>query len=381
MSDAQLFLIMFGVISLIIGCIAVFGKLAERRQTWPVVGYQRQAAAPAQQQRRTPDLAPRQPASPELAPTALPPIRPATLRTWWPAVLYHRGHLMIVGETQSGKSTTAFALLSARAQTDLVMVIDPHEKLNPWPLQAANSGRDFAQIDQLFQALDRELTRRYAPGEPAGAPLSIFIDEWPVIAAECPSAPKAFKRLVREGAKAGLRIVLLTQEASTKALGIEGEGPVRENLWRVLLGSFAAGVPGVSSERPAALERRGERVAVSVQGLDQVVQSVDPVRAWPINDEVAPQQTFAALQQGNIDTDDGCVSFAQTAVAPEEDTPDPLRNMTAYEVLARLLAADVLRGETKPLIALGVSPGSASKPYAVAKRLLDQAKREHDPAE
>lgn len=188
---------------------------------------------------------------------------------------------MLAGETDSGKSTTAYALIAARATTDRIMIIDPHRKFNNWPVTPVNQKRDWQEIDRLFMAIERELDRRYDEDQDVGDPLTIVIDEYPAIAAECQHAATTFKRLVREGRKVSMRLILLTQSPLVKTLGIEGEGDVRENLWKVLLGGFAATVQGVVPNRPAALERYGKQEAVNLDGLLELSRTpVDPSAVW-----------------------------------------------------------------------------------------------------
>jgi hypothetical protein len=60
-----------------------------------------------------------------------------------------------------------------------------------------------------------------------GRPLTIFIDEYPAIAAHCPGVKETFLALAREGAKPRMRLVVLTQDANVETLGISGQGAVR----------------------------------------------------------------------------------------------------------------------------------------------------------
>jgi hypothetical protein len=221
------------------------------------------------------------------------------LHLWWNKVVNHDAHIMLVGETRSGKSTTARALLAARARTDKIIVIDPHMKFNDWgSVEAIGDGRNFAAIAQAFLAIHKEFDRRFKSGEVVGSPLTVFIDEYPAIAAARPEVAEYFKQWLRESAKAGIRLILLVQDPNVKTLGIEGEGAVRENLLKILLGSFAT-KQGASGKYPAALDRRGETTLISTDGLSHYAQApVSSSVQWPI--EIT--HTDNDEDSGNIDT-------------------------------------------------------------------------------
>jgi ABC-type dipeptide/oligopeptide/nickel transport system ATPase subunit len=207
----------------------------------------------------------------------------APLRSWWPKVIEHDAHIMLVGETRSGKSTTARALLAARAHTDKIVVIDPHMKFNDWgSVGAIGDGRDFAAITQAFLTLHKEFERRFKIGEAVGEPLTVFIDEFPAISAARPDLTGYLTQWLRESAKAKIRLILLVQDANVETLGIKGEGPVRENLLKILLGSFAV-KKGATGSFPAALDRRGEITLVSTDGITAYAQmAVSAQATWPI---------------------------------------------------------------------------------------------------
>lgn len=237
-----------------------------------------------------PDLVPRRsrPAPRQARPHTSAPPAPADARVqpheeWWPIVLNKVHHLMVVGSTQEGKSTSVRALVKERARTDLVLVIDPHGKLNKWGTPAVGTGRNWAQIDQTFQALQAELSRRYREDEEIGAPLSIFIDEYPTIAANCQHAQRTFLDLAREGAKVRMRLVVLTHSPNVEALGISGQGDARDNFSKLLLSSFALRVfPDLEGTAwPAALEYKASAMRVDRSRLlDLSERETPPPNVW-----------------------------------------------------------------------------------------------------
>ncbi|MBX0331282.1 type IV secretory system conjugative DNA transfer family protein, partial [Oscillochloris sp. ZM17-4] len=222
----------------------------------------------------------------EAAATALP------LTAWWPQIVDSPITVMIVGESQSGKSTTARALLAERARTDQVVILDPHEKFNSWGgLQEAVIGRDrdLEAIVATVVKLQAEFERRFKRGETVERGLSIFIDEVPAIIAAAPEVSDYLAAWLLEGAKAQFRVVFLTQEPGVEALGLKGKGRVRLSTRKVLLGAYAAGVPGALAW-PAAIEVRGGIASIDASALPAMAAraaAIDPAIAWRVPTEPA----------------------------------------------------------------------------------------------
>jgi hypothetical protein len=264
-----------------------------------------------------PPHAPRNTSTPTQPATTPDPAAPRTAphSEWWPVVVGDVHHLLIVGETQEGKSTTARALLIDRARTDSIVVIDPHAKLNGWGVPTIGDGRDFAAVDAALVALEAEMSRRYTPGEDIGAPLTIFIDEYPAIADECRHAKQAFLRLAREGAKVHMRLVVLTQDANVETLGIRGQGAARLNFARLLLSSFAVRECKALAGQAwgACLDWRGNLIIVDRSQLVRLSRRQVQARRWepvPASDdapempeEPVPEPVPGTSTVGTPDTD------------------------------------------------------------------------------
>lgn len=277
----------------------------------PGVGQQRAAGAVAQGTAGEAQVQPALAALPALpAPAATPPNLSGALpfSGWWLIIGDSPIAVMIVGESQSGKSTTARALLAWRARTDKIVIIDPHEKFNDWgSLQPVVVGRD-RNLDQAaahFKVLHAEFERRFKRGEEAGPNLSIFIDEVPAIIAHAPEVADCLAQWMLEGAKAGFRVVFLAQDPGVEALGLKGRGKVRLSARKVLLGAFAAEVPGVL-ERPAAIEHVSRVKSIDASmllRLSQEAANIDPAVAW-----VAPGASGAEPAEPVRDDDETALS-------------------------------------------------------------------------
>lgn len=282
-----------------------------------------------------------------------------SLPSWWPSVTNHTAHIMLVGETQSGKSTTAYALLYERAKTDKIIIIDPHEQKNDWPLAAANHGRNYDEIEQLFQIIHREFERRYMPNEPSGEPITVFIDELPSIVAMKKPLMDLVKQWLREAAKIKIRLVILSQDANVKTLGIDGEGPVRENLMKILLGSFAADVPHVDNYRPAAIERRGKVTAISLDGIRIIAQQkVYTSSLWTLPKVSSKKPSIST--EYIVPVQENMSEFAGIPPVTSDDTTDVPSDGLTDEVIKTLhisgwsmnkIAALMLRGNKQQRLA------------------------------
>lgn len=150
----------------------------------------------------------RHPQLPQVVSDPMPSLVPHT--DWWPKVLAHHSHIDLIGQNTSGKTTLATAVLTERAKTDKVVILDLHAKFNGWAgLPAIGAGRDINAIAQAFSVLHTEFERRFRVGEAVGEPLTIFIDEYPALALLLPTIVPLVKQWLREAPKAGIRLVML----------------------------------------------------------------------------------------------------------------------------------------------------------------------------
>ena len=220
------------------------------------------------------------PATPEAAAaqTAAPPPALSLERTL--RALTDSLHLMLVGESNAGKSTAAEAVLAARVQAgDQVLILDPHADPTIWRgLPAVGTGRDYAAIAVAMERLLAEMSDRYqrkAAGDTSYPPVSLFIDEWPAIQLHCKNAGAFMAQMAQEARKVGMRLVVLTQSDRVESLGLSGKGDVRENFTMLLLGNKAtAAIPETARmSRPGAIRRGAQLVPATVDGLDQVPSS------------------------------------------------------------------------------------------------------------
>jgi hypothetical protein len=178
-------------------------------------------------------------------------------------------HLMILGETGSGKSTICKYLVSQVNAPCLI--IDPHASPTDWRgFVVTGSGRNYEAIATEFERLANLMQIRYEARDKGVSqfdPLIVIIDEFPAIASSLgKGATDTVKLLAREARKVSIRMCLLSQGAEVKTLGLEGEGSIRECFAMLRLGNFALshgkslkdkniGEALENSDRPAMLDQ------------------------------------------------------------------------------------------------------------------------------
>ena len=170
-------------------------------------------------------------------------VRETAVRTPIPLPPMTQGHVLIAGETGSGKTTALQAILKRRHN---VTILDPHDDSITWAqAQVIGGGRNFQAIGEYMTYMKQLLTERYnqrSQGQREFAPITVATDEMPaIVSALGRGIDETWRMWLREGRKVGLFFVVSTQSTRVKTLGIKGEGDLLENFTYVLaLGKVAA---------------------------------------------------------------------------------------------------------------------------------------------
>lgn len=153
-------------------------------------------------------------------------------------------HLLIIGETGSGKSTIAQYI--AAQSSSQVKVYDADASISDWKgLNVIGKGGDFgsinASMNEDIEELESRIQLRSESGDNAlsGKELCIIAEEFPSLKDECEIAPTWLGKLARRGRKPKMFVIALSQSDSVQALGIEGDGAIRQNFRYLRLGKFA----------------------------------------------------------------------------------------------------------------------------------------------
>lgn len=152
-------------------------------------------------------------------------------------------HCLIIGNTGSGKSTLAqwFASQCSRCK-----VYDPDAAPGEWgDLEVIGKGGDFEAINQAMQndliELQTRIELRSKEGDRAlfGHETCMIAEEFPALKDECELSTDWLGKIARRGRKPKMFLVILSQSDTVTALGIEGDGAIRQNFGFIRLGKFA----------------------------------------------------------------------------------------------------------------------------------------------
>ena len=199
-------------------------------------------------------------------------------------------HCMLLGSTGDGKSTLAKHL--AANCTAYTIVIDPHAAPDDWGnLPVFGAGRKYSEIAKIMGVTLKLLQKRFEErdnGVKQFEPIIIICDEYPAIIAsnEAGKVASSWMKLIsREARKVSIRLVVLTQSPEVKAIGLEGEGSVRDNFCFIRLGEFAldhakslkdeqiksaienADRPAMLGNLPCAIPQLSDRLAMPVVSM------------------------------------------------------------------------------------------------------------------
>jgi hypothetical protein len=148
--------------------------------------------------------------------------------------------LKIIGAKGSGKSTIAQYL--AYTLGGSIKVYEPEGTPTDWTgLEVVGKGEDWEAIDESMQqdlghlSNQMKLRREKGDGALAGSDRVIIGEEYPEIAAKCPSSEEWLDRHARRGRKAKIRLILLSQYNSIRAWGMEGKSELLDCFYHLRL--------------------------------------------------------------------------------------------------------------------------------------------------
>jgi energy-coupling factor transporter ATP-binding protein EcfA2 len=153
-------------------------------------------------------------------------------------------HLLIIGATGSGKSTIAQFLASRHSAN--VRVYDPDCSPSDWVgLTVFGRKGNFNEINAQMQAdlveLEQCMALRGEGGDSAiaGRECCMIGEEFPLLADEVDIARDWLLKFARRGRRVKQFIIVISQSDSVSALGIEGDGAIRQSFAVLRLGKFA----------------------------------------------------------------------------------------------------------------------------------------------
>ena len=202
---------------------------------------------------------------------------------------------LIVGASDSGKTTLLQWLVSRKLNTSKVIVIDPHAYPDKWPgCIVVGTGRNYPEIDRALDALVRLMTKRYDEigkgivAEQGHSRITILIDEWRAIVYNVKGASDAIKALLTESRKAAFSVFVATHSDRAKPLGLEGEYDLKDGFAIVRLSN-------VNGRRQATLETGNGEIPAVLPGpfVGSVPNIVDIDRLTFIEEDLGTEPTVS----------------------------------------------------------------------------------------
>lgn len=144
-------------------------------------------------------------------------------------------HVGVIGATQLGKTTFVGVLLAHRQGNDLVIATPKSEIDDPWfgaevaRPAASEDDMDYSPIDQAISKVHKEMLRRNMPGVRDRSGITLVLDEWHELA-EIPGVVKKVVQMIRRGAAAGIRLILMSTDVNVRSWKMDGMAGVLDNL-------------------------------------------------------------------------------------------------------------------------------------------------------
>jgi hypothetical protein len=144
--------------------------------------------------------------------------------------------MLIVGPTNSGKTTVANWLIENETPDAAIYVLDPHNKFNIWPgrvSEVIGAGRNYGAIDARLLELIGEMDRRYNSDALRFSKILIVCDEWLSVLENCPSAGRFSDTIGSEARKVNMSLIISTTSATADDLNCTAA--TRDNLVQLTL--------------------------------------------------------------------------------------------------------------------------------------------------
>lgn len=210
---------------------------------------------------------------------AATPEQPLPVRAWLDYVNRQPDrvpHVAIIGPSGAGKTTTATAILADRPGGIVVLTAKEGDDWGGLPYVGIDDDATYTTAVDTFDALSTEVKQRLLAVKQQRMTadwLTIVVDDFSTLVKEAPSAADVVKLVARLGRSLRVRLVMLSDSALVKAIGLEGEGETRSNFAFIRLRRGHAGT----------LEVEGGDVPIDTAMLDRFARSARlAARSWRI---------------------------------------------------------------------------------------------------
>lgn len=167
--------------------------------------------------------------------------------------LQDEDRIIVYGGSGAGKTALTKQLVAHKFKLGRqVIILDPHlgapDSWEGYPHgKLIGGGLNYEKLRVALVELVTEMHKRFEKKRPH-TPMLIVFDEWRAFVQKVPAAAQMMLELVTAARKVGMGMILISQSRQVKALGIQGEGDLRENFTIV------------------HAQRDGERRFISVEG-------------------------------------------------------------------------------------------------------------------
>jgi hypothetical protein len=220
-----------------------------------------------------------------------------------------RGCAILAGGRGSGKSHLMKHMVADRKQWSKVMIIDPHTPGHVCGIGSLGGRRNYPLIAEILQSILTLGDQRFKDPSLDRTPYSIFVDEWRLIMRNIKGAGDILGTIAAEFRAVKIDLIIASQTATVKGLGIEGDGELRECFTICKLKGYEgedheawieppplSAPTGHKPEKarefalpPLWVEDRGQPIAAGDLVIDLPVQEQEPGETWPGYDDVVRQ--------------------------------------------------------------------------------------------
>lgn len=192
-------------------------------------------------------------------------------------------HLAVIGPSGAGKTALATVALTDRPGQIVVITAKEGDHWGLLPYISIDLDASYTTANDTFTALEVEVKRRLIAVKQRRMTadyLTIVVDDFSTLVKECPVAANVVKLVARLGRSLRVRLLMLSDSALVKAIGLEGEGETRANF------AFVQLVRG----HKGTLEIEGSAVPIDTSLIKPLSERANLTgRAWRVPRDAATE--------------------------------------------------------------------------------------------